>query len=130
MLSWHSRTLINFVTPSSHLRRLFSAPLDPLQPPTWCNLLSYPSTILKILNLNLLTLDHSTQRSFFHHQAHDLIQSICGRHRGVLRVCVIGRCNFDDVCSNKVDAFQTTDDRSEFTSRPTASLRGTGCGSD
>ena len=77
-----------------------------------------------LFQLLLFILDHFVQWTFLNHETHDLIQGICGRHSGMLCVRVIGRSHFNDVRSNQIDAFKSTDDRAKFASRPSSSFWG------
>lgn len=48
----------------------------------------------------------------------------------MLRIGIIRRRNLDNVGTNKVDAIQSADDRTQLTSRPATSLRSASCRGD
>ena len=78
----------------------------------------------------LLTLPHYAHRAPLNHQTHDLKQRICRRHGSMLGIGIIRRCHLDDVGRDEVDAFEATDDGTEFTGAPAAGFGGACCGSD
>lgn len=51
-------------------------------------------------------------------------------HSSQLRISIICRCDLDNIGTNEVNSIKTTNDGSQLTSRPTASLGGTSCGRD
>lgn len=89
-----------------------------------------PILYLHLILIHLLTLDHLTERTLLHHQAHNLIQRIRSSHGGMLSIGIICRCNLNDISSDDVDALQSTKDSAEFASGPSTCLGGTGSWGD
>ena len=87
---------------------------------------------LQLLNRLMLILrfHHLTQRAFLYHQAHNFIKSVCSSHGSVLCVCIVGWSDLDDIRCNQIDTFETSNDGSQLTSRPTTSFWGSCCRSD
>lgn len=51
-------------------------------------------------------------------------------HSSQLRISIICRCDLDNIGTNEVNSIKATDNGSQLTSRPTASLGGTSCRRD
>ena len=111
---------------------LDSSSNSPTRPPSKVTpLFLYLSLLyLHLILIHLLTLDHLTERTLLHHQAHNLIQRIRSSHGSVLSVGIICRRNLDDISSDDVDALQSTEDSAELASRPSTCLGGTGSWGD
>lgn len=77
---------------------------------------------LQFLSLNIL----DTHRPPLHHDTHNLKERVCRRHRSMLSICIICRRHLDNIRRDKVNAFETTDDRAEFAGGPSAGFGGAG----
>jgi len=88
------------------------------------------SQLLVLGLILILRYHHLAQWTLLHHQAHDLIKSVCRGHCSMLRVCIISWSNLDNICCDQIDTLKASDNGSQFTCRPTAGLRGACCRCD
>ena len=68
----------------------------------------------------------NTKRAFLNHQRHDLIKDVRSRHRCVFSICVVRRCDFNNVRRNEINAFEPTNNGPQLSRRPASSFRSPG----
>lgn len=68
------------------------------------------------------------ESSFHSHNAHNLVEDICGRHSGQLRVSIVRGRDLDDIGTDEVHVLKAADDSPELSGGPAAGLGCSGGG--
>ena len=111
--------------PSTPMTYAFSSTPPHPFPPFPFPLQPHPSQLLRFPRSPLPL---QTHRPPLHHNRHDLKERIRRRHGRQLGIGIVSRRHLDNISGYEVEAFETTDDGSEFARGPAAGFGGAGCG--